>query len=303
MSIKILPYKAGSASVKALKTGLSAMILKLENSTYRQKAVDTIINWGNSRGLDSIRDDVGNVLNSPEYVALASNKLTALQLLRNDGIATVPFTTSKEEAEAWDKVFVRQSLTGHSGEGIEVVYGHPIESDTIEDLDEVLRDFYNSTENESERFLIQEMQALMDRTPLDTGTAISLPDAPLYTKAVTNAGEYRVHVMDSEVILYQKKSRRVDEETGEVETAEGEDAEVRNLASNWVYRTGNLRRLERVEELAISAIRSLGLDFGAVDIIMDENGDVFVLEVNTAPGLKNTETLQAYVNGFNNLIA
>lgn len=124
-----------------------------------------------------------------------------------------------------------------------------------------------------------------------------LPDAPLYTRGVENHGEYRVHVFQGEVILYQKKSRRLDED-GNVVDADGEEADVRNLASNWIYRTGNLRRLERIEQLAINAVEALGLDFGAVDIIKDEEGNVFVLEINSAPGLGNTETLQAYRRAF-----
>ena len=128
-----------------------------------------------------------------------------------------------------------------------------------------------------------------------------VPDgAPLYTRGVHNNGEYRVHVFDGEVILYQKKSRRVDED-GNVVTAEGAEADVRNLASNWVYRTGNLKRLERIETLAIDAVRALGLDFGAVDIIKDADGNVFVLEVNTAPGISNTETANAYISAFQSL--
>ena len=127
-------------------------------------------------------------------------------------------------------------------------------------------------------------------------------DAPLYTRGIENHGEYRVHVFNGGVILYQKKSRRVDDD-GNVLTPEGEEALVRNLQTNWVYRTGHLRRLERVEQLALDAIEALSLDFGAVDIIMDEDGDVYVLEINTAPGLGNQQTLDAYVDAINNLTA
>lgn len=119
--------------------------------------------------------------------------------------------------------------------------------------------------------------------------------AKLYTRGILLKGEYRVHVFGDEVILYQKKSRKVDED-GNILVPEGEQALVRNLASGWVYRTGNLKRLERVEELALQAIKAMELDFGAVDIAMDTEGRVYVLEVNTAPGLGNQDTLLAYVD-------
>jgi hypothetical protein len=50
-------------------------------------------------------------------------------------------------------------------------------------------------------------------------------------------------------------------------------------------------------ELAKSAIKALGLDFGAVDIGIIKGDKALVLEVNTAPGIEG-ETLRAYVNQF-----
>lgn len=113
--------------------------------------------------------------------------------------------------------------------------------------------------------------------------------APLYVKGIENHGEYRVHVFRDEVISYQKKRRRVDDLPSQ------EDLDIRNLASNWVYTRDNLRRLERIETLARQAISALDLDFGAVDIIKDQDGNVFVLEVNTACGMDN-RTKEAYLS-------
>lgn len=285
---RIYPYKVGSESVKKLKTELDAKIIKLENSHYRPRISHTIVNWGNSRRPSWMSHDVP-VLNQPEDVAIASNKLLTLEKLEEEGVPTVLFTTDKTVAEQWDKVFVRHSLTGHSGEGTEVLEN--------EDNSE-----YNTAIERIALELTELGHDYLAGQVLDNSSRgeFSLPQAPLYTKGIKNNGEYRVHVFDGEVILYQKKSRRVDED-GETITAEGEESDVRNLSSNWVYRTGNLRRLERVEELAISAVQALGLDFGAVDIIKNEEGEVYVLEVNTAPGLGNSETLEAYTRAFNSI--
>jgi len=119
--------------------------------------------------------------------------------------------------------------------------------------------------------------------------------APLYVKAIENDGEYRVHVVNGRVIDYIKKRRR----NGERPTNEEND--IRNLANGWVYTRENLRRLERIEQLAIDAVTALGLDFGAVDIIKDPEGNVFVLEVNTACGMSET-TLRLYSEAFSELI-
>lgn len=45
---------------------------------------------------------------------------------------------------------------------------------------------------------------------------------------------------------------------------------------------------------AKKAVKALGLYFGAVDAVVSDSGEVFVLEVNSGPGLEGT-TLEAYV--------
>lgn len=278
--LRIYPYKPGSKSAKKLKESIGGKIIKLENSRYRYRPQHKVINWGNSRRPSWMSTDIP-VLNSPEAVHNAANKLVSFRILRDLEVPHVPFTDNYEEAQAWvdlgEKVFVRHTLAGHSGEGIEIVNGGPFSTE----LDAIASRLWELGYEYLAEQVSQEIQPP------------KLPQALLYTRAVPNNGEYRVHVFNGEVILYQKKSRRVDED-GNVLTPEGEEADVRNLASNWVYRTSNLRRLERVEQLAVSAISAIGLDFGAVDIIKDENGDVFILEINSAPGLGNNDTLVAY---------
>lgn len=284
---KIYPYKVGSQSVRSLKTALNAKVIRLEGSTYRHRIGHTIINWGNSR-VPHWLSSTTPILNHPDIVRRASNKLDTLEYLTEAGVRTVDYTTDVSVAQDWvengSKVFVRHTLTGHSGDGIEV-----IESDRdSHELTDIANQLYSLGYDTLGEIVEERIESPM------------VPDAPLYTLGVTNAGEYRVHVFNGEVILYQKKSRRIDED-GNVVTPEGEEADIRNLDTNWVYRTGNLRRLERIEQLAIDAIDALGLDFGAVDIIKDTEGTVYVLEVNSAPGLGNTETLAAYVSAFNSL--
>lgn len=285
----IYPYKAGSKSVKKLKELLGAKIIRLKNSKYKFKEGDTVLNWGNSTIPAWLVGQAGeNIINHPVSVGIAADKLATLEALAECEVPHVQYTTDEYEATQWAedgyKVYARHKLNGHSGDGIEVVNG-------------ILNNERNTVIHQLISRLVAEGVHYGAEILEEELEVVELPDAPLYTQGVTNCGEYRVHVFKGEVILYQKKSRRVDEETGEVVTAEGEE-DVRNLASNWVYRTGNLRRLERVEQLAVDAIEALGLEFGAVDIIKDDNGDVYVLEINTAPGISNTETSDAYLRAL-----
>lgn len=117
-----------------------------------------------------------------------------------------------------------------------------------------------------------------------------LPSAPLYTRYCPKKYEYRVHVMFGQVIDVTRKIRDPEQEPL--------CWKVRSHQNGFIFARSNLKHREEIEPVAIAAITALGLDFGAVDIIVDaETKKPLLLEVNTAPGLEG-QTLMAYVNGF-----
>lgn len=124
MTIVIYPYNPHSASAKAL----GFRRIKHVNSRYRPRYGDLIINWGSTRVPDELRV-AGTMLNVPEIVAIAQNKLTCFDQL--EGANLVPFTTNPHEAKQWletgHRVFARTTLTGHSGAGIIDLCGRDVE--------------------------------------------------------------------------------------------------------------------------------------------------------------------------------
>jgi len=101
-----------------------------------------------------------------------------------------------------------------------------------------------------------------------------IPKAPLYVEFIKGK-EYRVHVFDGKVIDYAKKIG-----TKEISVLS------HRQGTKFIQR--DLERITGVEKTALKAIKALGLDFGAIDIIRADEGGVFILEVNTAPGLSET---------------
>jgi len=117
-----------------------------------------------------------------------------------------------------------------------------------------------------------------------------VPDAPLYTKYVFKEKEFRVHVCNGKVIDTQQKIKDPDRDVV--------TWKVRSHANGFIFvRNSVVPDLAR-NELAIAAISALGLDFGAVDIIQDKKGKLYVLEINTAPGLEG-QTITSYTEAFN----
>lgn len=118
----------------------------------------------------------------------------------------------------------------------------------------------------------------------------SLVDAPLYTQYKPKKHEYRVHVFNTSVIDVSWKRKKKNANINH---------KIRNYSNGWVYCRKNLpENLDRLKTIAIETIRTMGLYFGAVDIIYNQKEDqYYVLEVNTAPGLCGT-TLNSYTQSI-----
>lgn len=134
------------------------------------------------------------------------------------------------------------------------------------------------------------------------GANSTLPDAPLYTMGMKGKRrEYRIHVFGvgstRRIFIQQKLRRRGFQEN------ENYTNLVRNLDGGWVFahEEANIQKPRDVTvDAAVGAIKALGLDFGAVDLIeMDKHAEgSVVLEVNTAPGLEGT-TCEFYADAIN----
>lgn len=120
-----------------------------------------------------------------------------------------------------------------------------------------------------------------------------IPQAPLYVKYVKKEKEFRVHVAFGEVIDVQEKRQRGDVPEGFVR-----DFQVRNHHTGWVYCRENIEEPGGMRGMAIEAVKQIGLDFGAVDIIYNRKQDAcYVLEINSAPGIEG-KTVDIYANAF-----
>lgn len=232
MRIRIRSYKSGSKSAKALANYMNVLILKQTNSKFRPRLSDCIINWGSSQPIGS----ACSTINYPSAVTYASNKLLSFNKLNEAGVPVPRFTTDSSYAyDNFKRVFIRQTLTGHSGEGIVVVDVN----DNIE----------------------------------------RLPQAPLYTEAIVKKNEYRVIVVNGEVVDLKQKRLASD-------APEDRSRYIRNLNNGWIFSRDNLEYVTGLNEIGVDAVNALSLDFGAVDVISDREDRLYVLEVNTAFGVE-----------------
>lgn len=105
------------------------------------------------------------------------------------------------------------------------------------------------------------------------------PPRDFYVEFMSIDKEYRYHVVGDKVI----PTLKYDGQT------EGKGGYCRNSKTGWKMTTCRPRR--SVTRIALAAVKALGLDFGAVDII-ESDGEIYVLEVNTAPALIDVRATQ-----------
>jgi len=244
--MKLYPYNPASESAKLLSKALG--IKHIKHTGKKLLCRKGVLNWGSSFFKRNITH--AGVFNTPDCVAVASNKLESFKALQ--GHTSVPeWTEELVEANRWltegIAVVARTVLNGHSGQGIIM---------------------YNKGDE--------------------------IKEAPLYVKYIPKKEEYRLHVFRDKVFFIQRKARN--------KGVENVNWQIRNHKNGFIFANQNVDVKEAAKEAAITAVKTLGLDFGAVDIIYNEDKDMYyVLEVNTAPGLAGS-TLAAYVEQFKEFV-
>ena len=129
--------------------------------------------------------------------------------------------------------------------------------------------------------------------------AKDLVKAPLYVKYKKKKSEFRVAVIGGKVIDFTQKKRAKEGS----ETESPNDNLIRSHEKGWVFCRESVTLPNGVANLAIQAVKVLGLDFGAVDIIYNEKEkQAYVLEVNTAMGLEGT-SINRYGKAFTELVS
>jgi hypothetical protein len=117
-----------------------------------------------------------------------------------------------------------------------------------------------------------------------------IPQADFYVEKLSCQREFRAHVWGGKVICLQAKM-----------VPPGCDNFIHNFENGCRYTTQMLERwltdkkeMDNINSTAIKSVKALGLHFGAVDLLLNKRGYLYVLEVNTAPGLRSDVAYLAY---------
>lgn len=261
MRIVLLPHNPVSEGAANLAAEMNITRIKREKSRFKYQPDTTIINWGCTTCPTHI-PIFANVINKFENVAKASDKLVALDMMQKCDVPIPEYTTDRDTAMDWY----------YDGNSI------------------VVRHILNGHAGKGIEFLDG---GNGDIDPAD------FPHAPLYVSYIPKKSEYRVHVVDGNVIDVTRKTLKEGADNVNV------NWKIRNLDNGFIFSRYNKNFPDgqghpkeemyvcpnSVKTVAKMAVEALGLDFGAVDVIWNEKyKKAYVLEVNTAPGIADTAT-------------
>lgn len=234
-----------------------------------------MFNWGCGDGSTPPLDKIisGKLYNKPSAVAVSCSKRNTHQKLLESSVWTIAMTEKHARALSWlqeGRTVLAREDWGSNGKGIKIV--KPGEH---------------------------------------------LPPAQFYSRLFPSTHEFRVHVAFGKPIDVALKVKR-NSESWEA-TGRTYDPVVRNFDGGWRLshefdwfnvmpspafdqnKRANL--CDEMGALAVAAIKAVGLDFGAVDMLanLDPNylGQRFVVcETNSAPAMELDATLEAYATAF-----
>lgn len=262
--VLVVPYSSASESAKVVADMFNCKRMRLENSNVRDRDDLTLINWGNST-VDLSHLPSAKVLNKPENVKLASHKTKFFQAIEDHNERA----SVKVNIPDWT-TSVRTARQWFN-DGFDVVVRHTVQSHSGNGLE-----------------LIPYCE--------DTRADQAIPKAPLYTKYMKKRDEYRVHVCNGEAIFVQRKA--VDSSMNGVA-----NYQIRNRNNGFIFAIQNLDPDPSVLSNAVNAVKALGLDFGAVDVIWNERRQLAtVIEVNTACGLHSETSKDRYYHALKSLM-
>jgi len=259
----------------------------------KPKSVDIVIGWG-TKTKEDVNLGKAKVLNHPNAIRKNRNKLETLKLLAAHADVTsaiMPFSTANN---------VKKDL--QNGKLSLPIIG---------------RTTYHQG---GKGFWLCITNSLVDRAIAN--------GAKYFQNFIDIDNEYRLHVAFGKVIYAVKKIENVSESSWVAQRKEKVDSYaqknaiklddktvdyvlkrlyqeaalpdmiIRSNRKGWKFSSIKIVNINTaLKNVAIKSVEAIGLDFGAVDCAISNDGKPYIIEVNTGPGLKGT-AFDKYVEAF-----
>ncbi len=128
---------------------------------------------------------------------------------------------------------------------------------------------------------------------IDVRRVLNRGESDYFSVYIPTKREFRIHIFQGKNIRTNQKLLR----DGNIWVPF-----VRNFENGYVFGLPKKPLAPEQEQLAQKAVATLGLDFGAVDLIVSDENKSYILEVNTGPALQGENGLEAYTAEFQKIL-
>jgi glutathione synthase/RimK-type ligase-like ATP-grasp enzyme len=264
-----------------------------------QKNTAMVIGWGAKTKEDVTLGSLP-VLNHPDKIRGNRNKFNALQVMEKAGVSVAKFIAAESVEQALNKGHVTLPLIGRTRyhQGGKGFWECPTLTHVRNAINEGAQYFQNLIEIKDE-FRMHTFEdggviygvKKVQRTRAEMEDAFVRHEVEKHKRAAEKNGEEFDEAALTKVFKRQAKTW----------AANGANQMVRSNRMGW--RFARVKQVtQKIEAECVKALSALGLTFGAVDCCTDASGKVWIIEVNTGPGLEETP-FNAYVEKFKELCA
>ena len=217
------------------------------------------------------------------------NGLQQLQAFQANGIPCPEFTTSLETAKVWVRsgipVFGRKLHHTQGRDIVDAQYTRTPETPGTPPRTE-LRWITTRKGNRVKRLRTIPGSP---RTMVGESWNPKWVDRDFWVKVLPSVAEYRQHIFGDKAI---RRGRKIQVETPHFPLL------VRSRRNGYHIDYGPFESPQGMKELCKKAVACLGYTHGACDVLQDAEGKLYILEVNSAPAVGDTNTLNAYVSAI-----
>jgi len=294
------PYLFYSAATDTTGKALADALKIPSGLKAHGKDVDLLIGWGTKTDEKVVVGKTVKVLNHPDVIKGNRNKLGALKLMQRAGINVAPFVSDDEVMADLKKAkptitipCIARTCFHQGGAGFMTCLTKTHVEDALKNLQNNLgkKGYFQSYIDVKTEY----------RLHIFGGKVISA------AKKVARDNLEAAYVeQQSEKVkaAADKKKANLDENTlkfvlsQQAKKLSGPDNIIKSNTRGYKFSQIDVARADKnLVDQAIKAVAAVGLDFGAVDCVLDASGKAWVLEVNSGPGLEGS-AFDAYVAAF-----
>jgi hypothetical protein len=242
------------------------------------------------------------VLNSPQAVRSNRNKLTALGTLSGAGVPVAGYlaaerprrreaVTNMDALHEMGYPLIGRTKYHQGGKGFWTILNRPMLEQAMNDGCAYVQQVISTQDEYRVHVFDGNVIYLVKKVPQENpkNAWIATVREKVLARAAGGGGRNEVQLDDTTLAFALDYLGDAHEKPNMI---------IKSNTRGWKFsRIRNAENNRELREVAVNAINALGLQFGAVDMAIDTAGNVFVIEVNSAPGLER-RTLDAWVNAF-----